>query len=156
MQRDAALSLDNQLCFAVYALSREITKRYQPHLKQLGLTYTQYITMLALWEHDQVTVKQLGARLLLDSGTLTPLLKKLESMGHLTRSRDVNDERNVIIALTDQGKKLKEQAWDVPGRMFCQAGVSQEEADALRTHIASIMTKVQPNGIEEELTNDDL
>jgi len=156
MHKGAALSLDNQLCFAVYALSREITKRYQPHLKQLGLTYTQYITMLALWEADQVTVKQLGARLMLDSGTLTPLLKKLESMGHLTRSRDPSDERSVIIALTDQGRKLKEQAWDVPGRMFCQAGVTQEEADALRQHIASMMMKVQPNRIEEEMTNDDL
>ncbi|WP_027085030.1 MarR family winged helix-turn-helix transcriptional regulator [Cohnella panacarvi] len=156
MQRDAAISLDNQLCFAVYALSREITKRYQPYLKELGLTYTQYITMLALWEDDRVAVKQLGARLLLDSGTLTPLLKKLETMGHLTRSRDPSDERSVIIALTDQGKKLKEQARDVPGRMFCQAGVTLEEADALRKHIASMMTKVQPNGIEEELKNDDL
>lgn len=156
MQRDAILSLDNQLCFAVYALSREITKCYQPHLRQLGLTYTQYITMLALWEQDRVTVKQLGAKLLLDSGTLTPLLKKLESMGHLTRSRDVNDERSVIITLTGQGKRLKEQAWDVSERMFRQVGVSQEEADALRAHIASMMTKVQPNLTEEELTNDDL
>lgn len=156
MKEDAALSLDNQLCFAVYALSREITKRYQPHLKQLGLTYTQYITMLALWEQDKVTVKQLGARLLLDSGTLTPLLKKLESMGHVTRSRDVNDERSVIIALTDQGKRLQDEAWDVPGRMFCEAGVSQDEADELRQHIVSIMQKVQPNRTEEEFTNDDL
>ncbi len=156
MQKGATLSLDNQLCFAVYALSREMTKRYQPHLKQLGLTYTQYITMLALWEDDQVTVKQLGARLLLDSGTLTPLLKKLESMGHLTRSRDRNDERSVIIALTDQGRQLKEQARDVPEKMFCKAGVSQEEADALRMHIVAMMRKVQPNDIEEELTNDDL
>ncbi len=156
MQKGAALSLDNQLCFAVYALSREMTRRYQPHLKQLGLTYTQYITMLALWEDDQVTVKQLGARLMLDSGTLTPLLKKLESMGHLTRSRDRSDERSVIIALTDQGEKLKEQAREVPEKMFCQAGVSQEEADALRMHIVAMMRKVHPNDIEEELTNDDL
>ncbi|MFC5531672.1 MarR family winged helix-turn-helix transcriptional regulator [Cohnella yongneupensis] len=156
MERDASLSLDNQLCFAVYALSREITKRYQPHLKQLGLTYTQYITMLALWERDQVTVKQLGERLFLDSGTLTPLLKKLEAMGHLVRTRDKNDERSVVIALTEQGKKLRDQAWDVPQRMFCQAGMSLDEADKLREHIAGMMMKVQSYQTEEEVIHDDL
>lgn len=144
MERDAALRLDNQLCFAVYALSREITKRYQPHLKKLGLTYTQYITMLVLWEQDGLTVKQLGARLLLDSGTLTPLLKKLEAMGHLVRSRDRNDERSVVISLTGQGRRLKEDARDVPRRMFCEGGVTQEQTDSLRQHIAGMMRLVAP------------
>lgn len=156
MERDAALRLDNQLCFAVYALSREITKRYQPHLKKLGLTYTQYITMLVLWEQDGLTVKQLGARLLLDSGTLTPLLKKLEAMGHLVRSRDRNDERSVVISLTEQGRRLKEDAFDVPRRMFCEGGVTQEETDSLRQHIAGMMRLVAPihSETQEEDNND--
>lgn len=157
MERDAALRLDNQLCFAVYALSREITKRYQPHLKKLGLTYTQYITMLVLWEQDGLTVKQLGARLLLDSGTLTPLLKKLEAMGHLARSRDRNDERSVVISLTEQGRRLKEDARDVPRRMFCEGGVTEEETESLRRHIAEMMRLVAPihNDTQEEAINDD-
>ncbi len=157
MERDAALRLDNQLCFAVYALSREITKRYQPHLKKLGLTYTQYITMLVLWEQDGLTVKQLGARLLLDSGTLTPLLKKLEAMGHLARSRDRNDERSVVISLTEQGRRLKEDARDVPRRMFCEGGVTQEETESLRRHIAEMMRLVAPihSDTQEEAINDD-
>lgn len=157
MERDAALRLDNQLCFAVYALSREITKRYQPHLKKLGLTYTQYIAMLVLWERDGLTVKQLGARLLLDSGTLTPLLKKLEAMGHLSRSRDPNDERSVVISLTEQGRRLKEDARDVPRRMFCEGGVTREETESLRRHIEEMMRLVAPTHSEnpEEDTKDD-
>lgn len=153
---DAALRLDNQLCFAVYALSREITKRYQPHLKKLGLTYTQYITMLVLWEQDRLTVKQLGAKLQLDSGTLTPLLKKLETMGHLVRSRDKNDERSVVITLTEQGRELKSEAAEVPRRMYCQEGLSMEAADALRLHIVGLVTDLQPNMTEEDVQNDDL
>lgn len=150
MENSSVLKLENQLCFAVYACAREITKLYHPLLKQLGLTYTQYVTLLALWEKDQVTVKQLGARLYLDSGTLTPLLKKLEAMGLLTRIRDKNDERSVIIALTEQGVQLKDKAMDIPEKLFCQAGVTSEEADSLRIHITNILQKVQLNSTEEE------
>lgn len=162
IDRDATLRLDNQLCFAVYALSREITKRYQPHLKKLGLTYTQYITMLVLWEQDEVTVKQLGARLQLDSGTLTPLLKKLEAMGNIIRTRDKNDERSVVITLTEQGKRLKEDAYEIPLRTFCEAGLTMETANALRLHIEGIVSNLQPVSIDnnehskEEIQDDDL
>jgi DNA-binding MarR family transcriptional regulator len=143
MDNDSILKLENQLCFAVYACAREITKLYHPLLKELGLTYTQYVTMLALWEKDQVTVKQLGYRLYLDSGTLTPLLKKLEAMELLTRSRDKHDERSVIIKLTEHGKRLKDKAMDIPERLFCQAGVSQEEAEDLRKQTIGMLKKVQ-------------
>ena len=105
-----ALKLDNQLCFALYACSREITKLYKPFLDKLGLTYTQYISLLVLWEKDNITVKDLGKKLHLDSGTLTPLLKKLEIMNLVKRIRDTVDERNVYVSLTTQGIALKELA----------------------------------------------
>ncbi|WP_373230447.1 MarR family winged helix-turn-helix transcriptional regulator [Cohnella sp.] len=151
MNNGSVLKLDNQLCFAVYAYAREITKLYHPLLKELGLTYTQYVTLLALWERDHVTVKQLGVKLYLDSGTLTPLLKKLEAMGLLTRMRDKNDERSVIIALTERGVLLKAKALDIPEKLFCQAGVTPEEAETLRTQITSMLQKVQQITLEEEL-----
>lgn len=143
MDNGSALKLDNQLCFAVYACAREITKLYHPLLRELGLTYTQYITMLALWEEDRVTVKQLGQRLYLDSGTLTPLLKKLEQLGLLTRSRDKQDERSVIIALSEQGIRLQERALEIPEKLLCQVGVTPEEVAALKEQISGIMNKVQ-------------
>jgi MarR family transcriptional regulator, organic hydroperoxide resistance regulator len=143
METDSVLQLDNQLCFAVYACAREITKFYHPLLKELGLTYTQYVTMLALWEEDQLTVKQLGHKLFLDSGTLTPLLKKLEAMGLINRSRDKQDERSVIIELTEQGIRLKEKAMDIPEKLYCKAGVSNEEAKALRMQITDMLKKIQ-------------
>ncbi|QMV44302.1 MarR family winged helix-turn-helix transcriptional regulator [Cohnella cholangitidis] len=143
MDNGSALKLDNQLCFAVYACAREITKLYHPLLRELGLTYTQYITMLALWEEDRVTVKQLGQRLYLDSGTLTPLLKRLEQLGLLTRSRDKQDERSVIIALSEQGIRLQERALEIPEKLLCQVGVTPEEVAALKDQITGIMNKVQ-------------
>ncbi|TFE29930.1 MarR family winged helix-turn-helix transcriptional regulator [Cohnella luojiensis] len=143
MDTDSVLKLDNQLCFAVYACSREFTKLYHPLLKELGLTYTQYITLLVLWEEDRMSVKKLGERLYLDSGTLTPLLKKLENMGLLTRVRDKQDERSVIIALTEQGARLKERAIEIPEKLFCQAGISPKEAEALRAQITDMLKKVQ-------------
>lgn len=115
-----ALKLDHQLCFAMYACSREITKLYQPLLKAMNLTYTQFLTMLVLWEADGIPVKELGARLYLDSGTLTPLLKKLESAGLVTRTRDRSDERSVLIALTDKGVAIREQGLAVPDQVFQQ------------------------------------
>lgn len=116
---DEILKLDNQLCFALYVTSKEIIKQYKPLLDPLGLTYTSYITLLALWEKDGVTVKDLGKRLYLDSGTLTPLLKKLEIKGLLERNRSPEDERTVIISLTDQGKALKEQCITIPADLIC-------------------------------------
>lgn len=150
MEPSSELKLENQLCFAVYACAREITKLYHPLLKEIGLTYTQYVTLLALWEQDQVSVKQLGNRLYLDSGTLTPLLKKLEAMGLITRIRDKKDERSVIIALTRQGVQLKIKASDIPEKLFCQAGVSPEEANELRRQITNVLQKIQQSTLEEE------
>ena len=112
-----SLKLENQLCFPLYVCSKEIIRRYKPILDKLDLTYTQYITMMVLWEHDTINVKTLGKMLYLDSGTLTPLLKKLESKEYITRTRNNNDERNLNISITDKGKDLKKKALIVPTEM---------------------------------------
>lgn len=122
MSPDAALQLDNQLCFALYSASLAMTKLYKPLLEELGLTYPQYLVMLVLWEGDGVMVSELGQRLSLDSGTLTPLLKRLEAAGLISRMRDAADERRVHIHLTQAGRKLKARAARVPG---CIAAASQ-------------------------------
>lgn len=108
------LKLENQLCFPLYACSKEIIKRYKPFLEKIDLTYTQYITMMVLWNRKELNVKDLGKYLFLDSGTLTPLLKKLENKGYITRNRSNSDERNVIITITDLGLNLKEKAKTIP------------------------------------------
>ena len=125
---DAALLLENQLCFPLYAASRRIIKLYRPVLDSLGLTYTQYITLLALWERDGETVKALGERLFLDSGTLTPLLKKLEVQGLVRRDRSLEDERNVLIRLTAAGRALKTQAAEVPAQIASCVNLSMPDA----------------------------
>lgn len=126
--RYACLRLDNQLCFPLYAASKEIIRRYKPFLDRLNLTYTQYITMMVLWEHRKMNVKELGEKLYLDSGTLTPVLKKLESKGYLKRSRSEEDERNLIVTITDAGRALEEDALMVPREMG--ACVRLEKTDA--------------------------
>ena len=127
-----ALLLSNQLCFPLYAAARKIVRFYTPVLAEYGLTYTQYIALLALWETDGISVKSLGQRLFLDSGTLTPLLKKLESQGLLTRTRDTRDERNVEIRLTDEGRDLKAKALAIPAQIASCIDVSPEEAAELK------------------------
>lgn len=126
------LSLDNQLCFPLYVASKEITRRYKPFLDPLGLTYTQYVTMMALWEKDEVTVKELGARLFLDSATLTPLLKRLETRGYVSRRRSSTDERSVIISLTQEGRDLRQKALSVPNCMSNCIHMGFEEAMQLK------------------------
>ena len=121
-KNDAMLLLDNQLCFALYSTSLAMTRVYKPLLGEIGLTYPQYLAMLVLWEKDGLTVSALGERLYLDSGTLTPLLKRLESSGLISRVRDVEDERRVHITLTAAGRKLKGRAAKIPG---CILGASQ-------------------------------
>ena len=116
-QKYDALKLENQLCFPLYACSRHMIRLYKPLLDKLGITYTQYITMMVLWEHKSVTVKELGKALYLDSGTLTPLLKKLEEKGLVTRRRSEEDERNLIVTLTDAGEAMKDDALHIPGEM---------------------------------------
>lgn len=128
---DEILKLDNQLCFALYVSSKEIIRRYKPLLEPLHLTYTGYITMMALWEKDDISVKDLGNRLTLDSGTLTPLLKKLESLSYIERIRSDDDERSVRIRLTEAGRALKAKAASIPEQMICAAGLTPEKLGPL-------------------------
>ena len=130
-QKYNALSLKNQLCFPLYACSRETIRLYKPFLDELDLTYTQYISMMVLWERKSVTVKELGNELYLDSGTLTPLLKKLEAKGLLTRKRSTEDERNLIVSITDKGEQLRDRALSVPGSMSKCVNLSPEETRTL-------------------------
>ena len=128
-----SLKLENQICFPLYACSREAIKQYKPFLDNIDLTYTQYITMMVLWEHESITTKELGKLLYLDSGTLTPLLKKMESKGLLTRKRSREDERNLIVTITDSGRSLKEKAVSIPEQMVqCSNLDSKDAADLYR------------------------
>lgn len=136
---DTLLCLDNQLCFSLYVCSKEVIKRYKPILEPYGLTYTGYITLLALWEEDNINVKQLGERLFLDSGTLTPLLKKLEASGYITRERDPSDERNIVIKLTRKGYNLKKQAVCVPKQMLQGLQFSNVKAYLLMKTLHELM-----------------
>lgn len=126
-----ALKLENHLCFPLYACSRETIKKYKPFLDQMDLTYTQYIAMTALWEKRQLTVKELGGMLYLDSGTLTPLLKKLENKGYIFRKRSDEDERNLLISLTEEGLNLREAALHYHEKMLQCVKLSPEEAETL-------------------------
>ncbi|MBQ8803857.1 MAG: MarR family transcriptional regulator [Tyzzerella sp.] len=128
MEKYDALKIENQICFPLYACSREIIKQYKPFLDELDLTYTQYLVMMVLWEKKVATVKELGTTLYLDSGTLTPLLKKLESKGLITRARSKTDERNLDVAITEQGEELKEQALSVPEQIAKCSNLEPEEA----------------------------
>lgn len=125
------LKLGNQLCFSLYACSKEIIKRYKPLLDELDLTYTQYLTMMVLWERKRMNVKEIGNYLYLDSGTLTPVLKKLEGKNYITRTRMKEDERNVLISITEEGESLKERAVGIPGKMFSCVNLGREDAQSL-------------------------
>ena len=125
------LRLKNQICFPLYVCSKEIIRRYKPFLDEVDLTYTQYITMMALWENESMNVRELGSCLFLDSGTLTPLLKKLENKGYIKRSRSKEDERNLIVTLTDKGWKLREQMLSIPGSMASCVDLEPQEAAEL-------------------------
>lgn len=122
------LKLENQLCFPLYACSKEVVRRYKPFLDEIDLTYTQYIVMLVMWEKSKITVKELGECLYLDSGTLTPVLKKLEAKGYVSRSRSKEDERNLDVTLTSKGKQLREEAVDIPSKVGSCIDLSPEEA----------------------------
>lgn len=135
MKPEDKLKLDNQLCFAVYVASKEIIKQYKPFLDPLGLTYTQYITLLALWEKSDISVKELGQRLFLDSGTLTPLLKKLEAMNLIERVRSSYDERLIIVSLTKKGLDLKKEVIDIPDKIICSTNLNIENAVSLKKHL---------------------
>ena len=126
-----ALKLDNQICFPLYTASRLVIQRYQPMLKDLDITYPQYLVLMVLWEKDEVNLSTIAEKLQLQSNTLTPLLKRLQQRGFLERKRSETDERNIVITLTEKGKKLKDQACDVPGLLAEQIPLSMEEAKEL-------------------------
>jgi DNA-binding MarR family transcriptional regulator len=133
------LKLENQLCFPLYAASREIVKKYTPFLKPINLTYTQYITMMVLWDKRRIGVTELGKTLFLDSGTLTPLLKRLESLGLITRQRDSEDERSVTVSITEEGTALRKKALKIPKQMSECLTLSAEDARSLYTILYKIL-----------------
>lgn len=142
MDKYESIKLENQLCFSLYATSREIIKLYKPFLDKFNLTYTQYVAMLVLWEDEKSTVKEIGKRLHLDSGTLTPLLKKIESMGLIKRYRDVNDDRVVIVELTKQGRLLKDEVTEVPREMACKINMTMESAMELKRDLDELLNSL--------------
>lgn len=136
------LALDSQLCFPLYTAARVVTARYTPFLKALDLTYTQYICMMVLWEEHQLAVKDIAARLHLDSGTLTPLLKKLEAKGYLTRERSRDDERRLDVTITEAGMALRERALEVPQQMGACIDLDVAEAIELRTLLEKLIAGI--------------
>lgn len=132
------LTLENQFCFALYSTSLAMTKTYKPLLDKLGLTYPQYLVMIVLWQEDDLLVKSIGEKLFLDSGTLTPLLKRLEASGLLTRTRDAADERQVKIALTKEGRALKKKAQAIPSEIVCASGMTEQQLAELRARLNDI------------------
>ncbi len=133
------LKLDNQLCFPLYAISKEIVRRYTPFLNEIDLTYTQYIAMMVMWEKKELSVKDLGKKLFLDSGTLTPLLKNLEKKGLVTRERSKIDERFLIVSVTEAGMKLREKAVEIPAKMSGCIKLDPEEAVQLYTIVRKLL-----------------
>ena len=143
-----SLALDNQLCFKLYAASRAVTRAYKPMLDQLGLTYPQYLVMLVLWEWyaampAQPTVKALGERLMLDSGTLTPLLKRLEQLSLVKRQRSAKDEREVHLSLSETGVRLRDRTHGLKTRLLCDSGIDLNQADALRAGLDQLLRQIR-------------
>jgi len=141
------LALDNQFCFALYSASLAMTKTYKPFLDTIGLTYPQYLVMLVLWQQDDVLVKAIGEKLCLDSGTLTPLLKRLEASSLIERTRDESDERQVRITLTKEGRALKKKAQGIPHQVMCASGQSREALEKLRSQLSSIRNDLAKSNI---------
>ena len=139
----APLRLRSQLCFPLYACSREMIKLYKPWLDEIGLTYTPYITMMVLWEHKSMTVKALGQELFLDSGTLTPLLKKLEDKGLVSRRRSERDERNLIVTITEAGEEMKDRALHIPTEMAKCVNLPREETYTLYRRLNQLLEYVK-------------
>jgi DNA-binding MarR family transcriptional regulator len=143
LSADELLKLDNQLCFAVYSASLAMTRLYKPLLEKLGLTYPQYLVLLVLWERDGLTVSELGERLSLDSGTLTPLLKRLEAGGLVARIRDTADERRVHVSLTAAGRRLKARAAEVPGCLMAASQCSVPELVSLTQQVQALRDRIK-------------
>lgn len=141
-----SLSLKNQLCFPIYLCSKEIIRKYTPILEELNLTYTQYIAMMFFWEMKTSNVKDLGRTLLLDSSTLTPLLKKLEKKGYITRVRSTVDERNLVLELTPEGEQLREKALTIPGKMAKCINLTDDEIKTLYKLLYKVLLNVEKEG----------
>lgn len=133
------LKLENQLCFPLYSAAKEVVRRYRPFLDPLGLTYTQYITMMVMWEHKSLSVGRIGELVNLDSGTLTPMLKKMEAAGLVKRCRSKADERELIVSITEKGEHLRAQALDIPAKMGSCTSLTMEEALQLRALLAKLI-----------------
>lgn len=142
MKKEEFIILDNQLGFSLYKASRKIIRLYKPFIDKYGLTYTQYIVMLVLWEEEKITVKGLGKRLQLDSGTLTPLLKKLENMNLILRYRDMNDDRVVIVELTEKGMLLKGDIVEVPNQVSTKIKISEEKIELLKEYLDELLKNI--------------
>ena len=142
MEEFNPLKLENQLCFPIYACAREIAKAYAPYLNEIDLTYTQYVTMMVMGEKDNISFKELGKKLFLDSGTLTPVIKNLEKKGFVSKQRDPEDERNVIVSITDSGKALREKAKDIPAKMLCAYKISEAEGKELYSLIYKLLGQI--------------
>ena len=141
------LKLENQICFPLYACAKEIVKAYKPYLDELDLTYTQYITMMVMWEHKELRVKEVGSYLYLDSSTLTPLFKRLEEKGYVSRRRSTEDERDLIVTITDAGTALREKALTVPRRLAACVDLDPEKAQLLYGILYELLGKL---GAKEE------
>ena len=140
--RYEALKLKNQICFPLYACSKEIVKAYKPYLDELDLTYTQYITMMVMWEHRELRVKEIGKYLYLDSSTLTPLLKRLEEKGYVTRRRSKEDERDLMVTITERGEALRERAATVPQRLAACVDLDPQKAQTLYALLYEVLGKL--------------
>jgi len=143
MENPESLKLENQLCFPLYVIAKEITGLYRPFLDELDITYPQYLVMMVLWENDGLPVNHIGEKLYLDSGTLTPLLKRLESKGFILRKRKKEDERVVEVFITESGKALRAKACEIPEKMNKKIDLSQEDLFDLKKSIQKILTKIE-------------
>lgn len=150
---DELLKLDNQICFPLYVASKEVVKRYKPYLDKLDITYTQYIVLLCLWEKDHVLVKDLGSRLYLDSGTLTPLLNKLENKGYINKIRGEKDGRETYICLTDLGHSLKNEAYCIPTKMSKCLNIDEKEIYTLYQLLHKILEGFKDESREEDYSD---
>ncbi len=151
MNEDEYLKLDNQLCFVLYAASRVLTRLYGPFLTKLNLTYPQYLVMMVLWEHQTLSVGDIGRLLYLDSGTLTPLLKRLEAQGLISRNRLSTDERKVMVMLTEEGSAMKQQAISVPLELFCRSGLTVEEFQDIKLSVTKLLDRMNADLSKENV-----
>jgi len=143
MENSKSLQLENQICFPLYVIAKEITGLYRPFLDEIDITYAQYLVMMVLWENDGLAVNHIGEKLFLDSGTLTPLLKRLESKGIIDRKRKKEDERVVEVFLTEAGKQLKQKACEIPGKIQNKIGVETEDLLHLKETVQKILNKIE-------------